>query len=63
MCDDESLKEIKKGFMEANVTKEEFEWALRCHQASRDETKSEQRDRARAFIKNNHDYYKHFSSG
>lgn len=53
--DDESLKEIKKGFMAANVTKEEFELALRCHQASRGETKSEQRDRAKAFFENNYD--------
>ena len=45
---DKSLERVKKGFMSGDVTKDDFERALRCHQASHDETKSEQRDRTKA---------------
>eukprot|EP00956_Cyclotella_meneghiniana_P028705 scaffold67732_cov45-Cyclotella_meneghiniana.AAC.2 len=45
---DNSLKEVKMGFRAGIVTKDDFADTLRCHQASQDETKSEQRDRARA---------------
>ena len=45
---DDSLKEVKMGFRAGIVTKDDFADTLRCHQASQDETKSEQRDRARA---------------
>eukprot|EP00956_Cyclotella_meneghiniana_P017734 scaffold29167_cov26-Cyclotella_meneghiniana.AAC.2 len=44
---DTSLEGVKRGFMEGLITKEDFEKTLREHQASKDETKSEQRDRAR----------------
>eukprot|EP00956_Cyclotella_meneghiniana_P024568 scaffold49508_cov47-Cyclotella_meneghiniana.AAC.1 len=45
---DESLGAIKNGYMKGWVTKEDFEKILREHKASQDETKSDQRDRARA---------------
>eukprot|EP00956_Cyclotella_meneghiniana_P029628 scaffold72399_cov49-Cyclotella_meneghiniana.AAC.9 len=41
-----SLDIVKLGFADGHVTKEEFEKTLRGYQASCDETKSEQRDRA-----------------
>eukprot|EP00956_Cyclotella_meneghiniana_P037446 scaffold138945_cov36-Cyclotella_meneghiniana.AAC.2 len=44
---DGSLEMIKKAYMEGDVTKEDFERVLREHKASQDETKSDQRDRAR----------------
>eukprot|EP00956_Cyclotella_meneghiniana_P038014 scaffold147731_cov20-Cyclotella_meneghiniana.AAC.1 len=44
---DASLEEVKRGFMEGLITKEDLEETFREHQASKDETKSEQRDRAR----------------
>jgi hypothetical protein len=40
---DESLEEVKRGFMDGHVSKEDFEAALRGHQAAVDATKSEQR--------------------
>ena len=45
---DQSLVIIKDGYMEGDVTKEDFEKTLRQHKASQDETKSDQRDRVRA---------------
>eukprot|EP00956_Cyclotella_meneghiniana_P002786 scaffold3284_cov67-Cyclotella_meneghiniana.AAC.2 len=44
---DWSLKFVKEGFMKGLTTKDDFEITLRCHQASQDEAKSEQRDRAK----------------
>ena len=41
-----SLDVVKQGFRDGIVTKEQFEKTLRDYQASCDETKSEQRDRA-----------------
>ena len=41
-----SLNMVKRGFTQGHVTKEDFEKTLRDYQASCDETKSEQRDRA-----------------
>eukprot|EP00956_Cyclotella_meneghiniana_P032839 scaffold91708_cov28-Cyclotella_meneghiniana.AAC.1 len=47
MCGDEdALNDIKEGFRSGHVTKQDFEKALRDYQASCDETKSEQRDKA-----------------
>ena len=46
--DNDALKMVKKGYMEGDVTKEDFEKTLRQHKASQDETKSDQRDRVRA---------------
>ena len=43
---EDSLHNIKEGFRKGLVSKEDFEKTLRDHQASRDETRSEQRDRA-----------------
>ena len=43
---DDALEEVKKGFMKGCVSKEEYEAALRGHQAAVDETKSEQRAEA-----------------
>jgi TPR repeat protein len=48
---DEALKVVKKGFHSGVVGKEDFEAALRGHQAAVDETKSEQREEAYAFDK------------
>eukprot|EP00956_Cyclotella_meneghiniana_P003667 scaffold4459_cov64-Cyclotella_meneghiniana.AAC.4 len=45
---DYSLDIVKQGFKDGYVTKEDFEKTLRDYQASCDETKSEQRDRAAA---------------
>ena len=42
-CDD-SLDVLKKVFMAGKITKEDFEKALRGHQAAKDETKSKARD-------------------
>ena len=42
----DSLDAVKQGFRDGHVTKEDFEKTLRGYQASCDETKSEQRDRA-----------------
>eukprot|EP00956_Cyclotella_meneghiniana_P016414 scaffold25913_cov23-Cyclotella_meneghiniana.AAC.5 len=44
---DDSLEMVKTGFIKRIVTKEEFEKTLREHQASKDEMKSDQRDRAK----------------
>eukprot|EP00956_Cyclotella_meneghiniana_P038913 scaffold162083_cov35-Cyclotella_meneghiniana.AAC.1 len=41
-----SLDGVKQGFRLGHVTKEDFEKTLRDYQAAKDETKSEQRDRA-----------------
>eukprot|EP00956_Cyclotella_meneghiniana_P039004 scaffold163915_cov23-Cyclotella_meneghiniana.AAC.2 len=43
---EDSLNNIKQGFRDGLVTKEDFEKTLRGHQAACNETKSEQRDRA-----------------
>ena len=45
---DASLEMVKKGYMEGIFSKQDFETALRSYQASRDETKTPQRDRANA---------------
>ena len=45
---DASLEMVKKGYMEGVFSKQDFETALRSYQASRDETKTPQRDRANA---------------
>ena len=42
----DSLQNVKEGFRWGHVSKEDFEKTLRDFQASCDETKSEQRDRA-----------------
>ena len=42
----DSLDNVKRGYKDGHVTKEDFETTLRAYQASCDETKSEQRDRA-----------------
>ncbi len=48
---DESLEIVKENFRGGFVSKEDFEAALRGHQAAVDATKSEQRDAAYAFFK------------
>ncbi len=45
----DALEEVKKGFQRGEVSKEDFEAALRGHQAAVDATKSEQREEAHAF--------------
>ncbi|KAL7526351.1 hypothetical protein ACHAXR_001446, partial [Thalassiosira sp. AJA248-18] len=44
-----SLKNIRYGFSNGFVTKDEFEKALRAHKESKDEMQSDQRDAARPF--------------
>jgi len=44
----ESLEMVKMGFTKGIVTKEDFQNTLRCYQASQDEVRSEDRDRAKA---------------
>ena len=46
--DDEALEKLKNGFQRGCVSKEDYEAALRGHQAAVDETKSEQRAAAHA---------------
>ena len=43
-----SLDEVKEGYMEGDITKEEYASTLREYQKSQDEMKSEARDKARA---------------
>ena len=45
--DDKSLKVIRDGFMDGNVTKDDFEKALRTHKEAADEMKSGQREAAK----------------
>lgn len=45
---DDSLNMVRKGYTKGLVTKDDFEMTLRAYQASCEETKSEQRDRANA---------------
>jgi hypothetical protein len=49
--DDGALEQVKKNFRRGYVSKEDFEAALRGHQAAVDATKSEQREEAYAFFK------------
>ena len=46
---DDSLKKIQGFFLKGHATKDEFEKALRTHQAAKDETKSDQREAAAAY--------------
>ena len=48
---DDALEELKTGFREGFVRKEDFEAALRGHQAAVDATRSEQRDAAEEYNK------------
>jgi hypothetical protein len=48
---DDALNKVKKGFQREVVSKEDYEAALRGHQAAVDATKSEQREEAYAFFK------------
>jgi TPR repeat protein len=43
---DRALEAVKEGFMDGSVSKEDFEAALRGHQAAIDATKSRQREEA-----------------
>ena len=57
---DESLKAIREEFMRGNATKDDFEKALRAHQAAKNEMKSDQREAAAAFYGYGQDKDKHF---
>ena len=48
---DDALEHVKEGFQMGIVSKEDFEVALRGHQAAVDETKSQQRDAAEEYYK------------
>ena len=43
---DNSLKEIRQGFLKGDVTKDDFEIALRAHKEAKDDMKSNQREAA-----------------
>ena len=45
---DDSLKAIRDGFLNGQVTKDDFEKALRAHKEAKDELKSDQREAAAA---------------
>ena len=49
--DDDALSKVKYGFRRGLVSKEDFEAALRGHQAAVDATKSQQRDAAAEYYK------------
>ena len=51
---DEALDEVKDGFRCGFVSKEDFEAALRGHQAAVDATKSQQREEACIVLGNNY---------
>ena len=44
---DHALNGIKEGYMEGNVTKDDFAKALRDHKSAQDEMKSDQRAKAK----------------
>jgi TPR repeat protein len=50
---DDALEQVKENFRGGYVSKEDFEEALRGHQAALDATQSEQREEAYAFFKRN----------
>jgi len=45
-----SLDKVKDGYMNGDVTKDEYENALRAYQQQQDEMKSEERDKAEAYM-------------
>lgn len=45
-----SMEAVRQGFVAGYVTKRDFKKTLRAHKASRDEAKSDQRDKAKAII-------------
>ena len=47
---DESLEEIRKGFLRGYATKDDFEKALRAHKEAKDEEKSDQREVSAAIL-------------
>ena len=53
---DDALDAVKKGYRGGDVSKEEFEAALRGHQAAVNATKSELREEAYAWFKQNSDH-------
>lgn len=53
---DEALEAVKKGYRGGDVSKEDFEAALRGHQAAVNATKSELREEAFAWFKQNSDH-------
>ena len=48
---DNSLTNIRKGYMNGQATKDDFEKALRTHKEAKDEMKSDQRDAAADFLR------------
>ena len=47
----DSLEEIRNGYMNGYVTKDDFEKALRAHKEAKDEMKSDQREEAAAYLR------------
>ena len=47
---DYSLQNIKEGYMEGHVTKDDFAQVLRAHKSAHDEMKSEQRTRSMKYF-------------
>ncbi len=47
---DDALDRVKEGYMEGLLSKEDYEAALRGHQAAADATRSEKREESYAFL-------------
>ena len=47
---DDALDRVRKGFVEGEIRKDEYERALRAHKDSADEMKSDQRDAAKDYL-------------
>ena len=50
---DESLKAIRDAYTDGHVTRDEFEKALRAHKETKDEMRSDQRDAAAKYFRQN----------
>ena len=48
---DDSVTAIRQAFLKGNATKDDFEKALRSNKEAKDEMKSNQREKAAAFLR------------
>jgi TPR repeat protein len=58
---DKALGAVKKGFAYGDVSKEDYETALRGHQAAVDATKSTQRDAAEEYLNQGEEFLKQWN--
>ena len=56
--DDEALNEIREGYLDGHVTKDDFEKALRANKESKDEMKSDQRRLLLSVVVDTFDYHR-----